>query len=58
MYILFAGDQYYPQGGMHDFVGSYATVKEAEAAVKEYTCDWWHVVDTGGYGPGIVSEGN
>lgn len=54
-YALFAGDQYYPLGGIFDFRGFYDTVEKAAAAgshgsadvhgyfVHEY--DWYHVVD-------------
>ena len=46
LYILFAGDQYYPSGGWFDLHSTHATIKEAltEAA----NCggfDWWHIVN-------------
>lgn len=34
-YLLFAGDNYYPSGGVNDFVMDYDTVEEAEAEAKK-----------------------
>lgn len=31
---VFAGDNYYPNGGMSDFIGSYSTEEEAVAVAK------------------------
>lgn len=49
MFLVFAGEEYYPCGGWGDFVGSYPTLHEAkEAAAKRYTTSstgWWHIVD-------------
>ena len=46
-YILFAGDQYYPGGGMEDFRGTFDTVEEARAAAGRGRSryDWAQVVD-------------
>jgi hypothetical protein len=33
-YLAFYGDNYYPHGGMNDFVGSYDTLDEAKDAVQ------------------------
>ena len=43
-YWVFAGDNYYPSGGMHDHRGSYDTVVEAVSNIGR--CDWWHVLDS------------
>lgn len=44
-YLLFGGDQYYPEGGWHDFRGGFDTVEEAwRGAARGW--DWWHIVDT------------
>jgi 3-hydroxyacyl-CoA dehydrogenase len=47
-FLVFAGDFYYPRGGMHDFDSSYDTVDKA----VEYCLglpyglyDWAHIVD-------------
>lgn len=52
---VFAGDTYYPCGGMGDFRGSFDTEKDAELFVKKelgshgwHHVDWHHVVDTQG----------
>jgi hypothetical protein len=49
-YLLFAGPDYYPRGGMHDFIDSFETVT---AAVEKYNSDaekfrygWFHIYDT------------
>jgi hypothetical protein len=51
-FILFAGDAYYPSGGMNDVKGSYDTLDEAFAEATrlcEYTetrvYDWAHIYD-------------
>lgn len=52
-YWLFLGEDYYPGGGMHDFIDSFSSVEDATAAAKSqikasggdyYT--WWHVADS------------
>lgn len=35
-YLLFGGADYYPGGGMNDFMGDYDTIEEAQAAVGPY----------------------
>ena len=55
-YWLFAGDEHYATGGVHDRRGMYDTIAEAVAEGKrqrtaEWTdrvwdvYEWWHVVD-------------
>lgn len=44
-FLLFAGSLYYPTGGWDDFVDSFATIEEAQAAGRKSKCDWWQVVD-------------
>ena len=49
-YALFAGDHYYPSGGMNDCCGRYETIELArEAAQLEDDCgsnhDWYQIVD-------------
>lgn len=44
-YLLFSFDVYYPEGGVNDFKGSYATMVEAmQADVPDYQL--WNVLDT------------
>lgn len=59
MFLIFAGDCYYPSGGWGDYVGSYATEQDARNAIteqgiindfnrymiKEELYDWYHIVD-------------
>jgi hypothetical protein len=40
-YLLFAGDEFYPEGGMDDFIGSYDTVAECQFYSTKY--DWAHI---------------
>lgn len=50
-YLLFAGYNYYPGGGMNDFVEEFSTVEDAKRHAanvsdsygSEY--DWWHIYD-------------
>ena len=59
MFHLWAGDNYYPQGGLGDYKGFFEAQEDAEGEgirltrVKhgQYThCDWWEVgmIDTDG----------
>jgi hypothetical protein len=43
-YLVFSGDRHYPNGGWHDFRGSYASLKKARAAGRPG--DWWQIVDS------------
>jgi hypothetical protein len=49
-YLLFAGDDYYPQGGFIDFKKDFDTFKEAldyydkEVLIPD-SCDWAHIYD-------------
>lgn len=54
-FLVFAGQSYYPEGGMDDFVGDYETLGAAEATAREKLlgtpgkwddADWAHVYDT------------
>lgn len=42
-YMLFAGEEYYPSGGMADFRGRYATMAELVERIGRY--DWFNVYD-------------
>ena len=46
MYLIFGGDDYYPFGGFHDYIGTATTIDDALAAVRDTVeYEWWHVVD-------------
>ena len=47
-FILFAGDDYYPQGGWGDFRGFFDTIEEClkELIKTPIKYDWAHVYDT------------
>lgn len=51
MFILFAGDYYYPEGGWNDIVGVFDNIEDAKncalAGNREFKRDyqWWHIVD-------------
>lgn len=42
---VFGGSYYYPSGGMGDFVGDFATLKEALDAAEGGNFDWWDIVN-------------
>lgn len=52
MYFLFAGDTYYPSGGMRDLVGTFASIDEARTVAESggvdedgfaFRYDWYHI---------------
>lgn len=49
-YLLFTGAHYYASGGAMDYVGSFDTIEEAQAAplvsLKGYGNDWAHIADS------------
>ncbi len=46
-FLLFAWYQFYPEGGMNDFVNSYDTVEEAKADVSKYEkLDYAEIIDS------------
>jgi hypothetical protein len=54
-YALFAGDNYYPCGGMSDFISKFATIEEAKREALRahphrdnsgtWFFDWWQIVE-------------
>ena len=50
-FCVFAGNDYYPSGGWHDFRASRDTLEEAMRAAEElssgegWTLDWWQIFD-------------
>jgi hypothetical protein len=45
-YFVFAGDNYYPDGGWKDFKGAFDSIYEAKKFLndrKQY--DWWEIID-------------
>jgi len=57
-YLLFGGDNYYPSGGWYDFIDSFDTAAEAQAAAEqEHRTEWWHVID-GTTGKTVVELGS
>jgi hypothetical protein len=45
-FMVFAGLNYYPSGGMNDFVSSHETLEDAITAVQKLRrADWWHIFD-------------
>lgn len=48
-YLVFAGYRYYPNGGVHDFFDSFASLEEAIKYAKERASEdlyrWAHVAD-------------
>jgi len=45
-YLVFAGDGYYPAGGINDLVGRCDTLSEANVISTKYSSrDWCHIYD-------------
>jgi len=44
-FLLFGGDQYYPQGGWQDFKGDFTTEKDALREAAQWGWDWYQIVD-------------
>jgi len=42
-YLLFAGENYYPEGGVEDFQGAFTTLEAAKAAHRPSGNRWAHV---------------
>ena len=47
MYLVFAGDVYYPAGGWEDYIGERDTLEAAEHLAKSSRRDWWQIVHAG-----------
>jgi len=55
-YLLFAGENYYPQQAQSSFVGDFDSIEECTEAIEKFTnsedyyaeklVDWWSVLDT------------
>jgi hypothetical protein len=56
-YFLFAGDNYYPQRGMTDFINSFDEIELALEEAANLQCDWWHIYDTLYDSPQLVKNG-
>lgn len=54
-FLLFAGDNYYAQGGWADLKGSFFSIQEAYGflARAEEHYDWWHIVN---FRTGLIVE--
>lgn len=48
-WAVFAGENYYPCGGMGDFQASFDTQEEAETFSKGLNRDWIEIEDMEGY---------
>jgi len=45
-YLLFTGNDYYPDGGWGDFAGDFDTIEEIKYTEKYMVEDWYQIVDT------------
>jgi len=45
-YLLFTGNDYYPEGGWGDFGGDFDTIEEIKHTEKYMVEDWYQIVDT------------
>jgi hypothetical protein len=44
-FVLFGGQDLYPDGGAHDLVGRFVSIEEAESEFNPSERDWGHVYD-------------
>ena len=50
-YLLFAGEDYYPDGGFKDFLGDFDSIDDAKLFLETnpktnptgLSIDWWHI---------------
>lgn len=46
MYIVFAGQNYYPGGGMNDYKAVFESLEDAlEATANASSIDWWQIAE-------------
>lgn len=61
MYLVFAGRNYYPNGGFEDFAGRFVSLEDAQAFVnseeQQLLCDWWQIVEVIGDSLEMVEQG-
>lgn len=41
MFLVFGGEDYYPGGGINDFLGGFKTMEEAY--LEASNCEWWTI---------------
>lgn len=64
-FLVFVGDDYYPQGGWRDFRGDYDSQAQAMDAIGQLAAlrmrgqwwGWWQVVDTHSDEPRVCAAG-
>lgn len=61
MYLVFAGQNYYPNGGFEDFAGRFLSLEDARSFVnseeQRLLCDWWQIVEVIGDSLELVESG-
>ena len=45
MFYLFAGYDYYPEGGAHDFKAQSEVTQDLRDQTAGLSEDWWHIAD-------------
>jgi len=43
MFFLFAGEHYYPSGGMHDFIDQFDNIDDAIGVGRSGKYDWYNI---------------
>jgi hypothetical protein len=43
MFFLFAGEQYYPSGGMNDFIDQFDNIDDAIGVGRSGKYDWYNI---------------
>ena len=44
-YIIFAGDDFYPKGGLFDYKHQTTSIEEALTWLAKNSFDWWQIVN-------------
>lgn len=61
MYLVFAGETYYPNGGFEDFVGRFVSLEDARSFVnsddRRLFWGWWQIVEVIGDSVELVDSG-
>lgn len=46
-FLIFAGPDYYPSGGMGDYIAVRESLEEAISVAKSTSCDWYNIAEVG-----------
>lgn len=55
-FLIFIGDNYYPNGGSNDFKNSFDTIQEAKDSTSTGHYEWAHIIDASALRVAAVNE--